>query len=106
MLWKFRSLGKPADTDPVLGDHLAFIRFFFSCYYPEQGSFSRSVDTDDPDLFSLVNATGNIVKNHLVSKNLVDMFYIKNVHVCFSIFFFRKFLQIKISALAFSLYNE
>ena len=106
MLWKFRSLGKPADTNSVLSDHLAFIRFFFSCNDPEQGGFSCSVDTDDSDLFSLINAAGNIVKNYLVSKNLVDMFYIKNVHVCFSIFFFRKFLQIKISALAFSLYNE
>ena len=93
MLRKFRSLGKPADPDPVLGDHLPFVRFFLSSDHAEQSSFTGSVYTDDTYFFSLIDAAGDIIKYHLISKNFVDMFYIKNVHAHF-LRFLPKYIKI------------
>ena len=91
MLRKFRCLGKPADTDPVLGDHLSLIWFFFSCDHAEQSGLSCPVHADDPDLLALVNTAGNIIKDHFVTKNLMNVFYVQNIHALSSPFMKKSF---------------
>ena len=80
-----RMLGKKTDTQAILHDHLTVICFFQSCKDPQKCCLSCSVDSDDSYLVSLMNPTGNIIKDHFISINFTDMLQVQNIHVFFSL---------------------
>ena len=80
-----RMLGKKTDTQAILHDHLTVICFFQSCKDTQKCCLSRSVDSDDSYLVSLMDPAGNIIKDHFISINFTDMLQVQNIHVFFSL---------------------
>ena len=96
-LRELRVLRKIGDAKSVLRDHLALICFFQSGEDPKEGCFSCSIDADDPDLVSLMDPAGNVIKDHFISINFTDMLQIQNIHSIISllyVFYFWKFSEI------------
>ena len=80
-LWKFRMLRQICDTKAILHNHLSFIGFLETCQYSKKRGLSCSIDTDDSNFVTLMDATGDIVKNHFFAISLADMFQIQYVHL-------------------------
>ena len=75
-LWKFRMLRQICDTKAILHNHLSFIGFLETCQYSKKRGLSCSIDTDDSNFVTLMDATGDIVKNHFFAISFTDMFQI------------------------------
>ena len=63
-------LGQEGQLYAILHNDLPLISLLGTCDNPKQGRLARAVDADDPDLFSLMNAAGDIIENPFISIKL------------------------------------
>ena len=69
-------LGKKGNAKAVLADHLPFVRLFYPGHNLQKRSLSGPVDSDDPDLVSLLDPERYIIENGFITIDFTDMLYI------------------------------
>ena len=74
-LLKLRLLGKITQDQVVSQGHFAAVRLLQTGDDLEQGTFSRSVDADDADLFALVDGEIRLAKDLSLGKYFGKIFY-------------------------------
>ena len=75
-LRKCRILRNKSNLQTILTNNLTLIRHFLSRNHFQKSGLSGSVNSNDPDLISLLNTERRIIKNHFLPIYFRNMFYI------------------------------
>lgn len=81
MFRKYWILGKVGDAQIILADNLSAVGFIKTGYHAQKRGLSSTIDTDDTDFIPFLDAKRCVLKNNFFTENLMDMFYIDNIHI-------------------------